>query len=321
MSKKNRKPTGFYGDNYWQSAEWNQRSFRAYRDWICALAINRYKWINLPETCDERFLEFTLMRQGVATIAYPKNMPMQFFSTQVNMDGRWNVYDTPSHWQSIGNNGWRFNASPQTGVLVYDNRMRIPYWNQVEFFARRLAALDRVEDINMRQQNTPYLITAPRESINDAKQMYKQIAGGEPAIIGKPNLSNIDIQALNTQVPYLGKELSEKKLALWDEIYNFLGISHVGQKSERLTSEEVAASNEPSNLMALDGLNSRRDACKKLNDRFGTDIHVVWRKDNESDMYNYMRNPYMNESLMVNDAEADAQDNSADMRGNEGTHE
>lgn len=321
MSKKNRKPTGFYGDNYWQSAEWNQRSFRAYRDWICALAINRYKWINLPETCDERFLEFTLMRQGVATIAYPKNMPMQFFSTQVNMDGRWNVYDTPSHWQSIGNNGWRFNASPQTGVLVYDNRLRMPYYNQVEFFARRLAAIDRVEDINMRQQATPYLITAPRESINDAKQMYKQIAGGEPAIIGKPTLSNIDIQALNTQVPYLGKELSEKKLALWDEIYNFLGISHVGQKSERLTSEEVAASNEPSNLMALDGLNSRRDACKKLNERFGTDIHVVWRKDNESDMYNYTRNPYMNESLMLNDAEADAKDNSADMRGSEGTHE
>ena len=301
MSKKNRKPSGFYGDNYWQSAEWNQRAFIAYRQWICTLAMNRFKWLNLPETCDERYLEFTLMRNGVASIAHPKDMDGVFFSTMANCDGRWNVYDTPSHWQSIGNNGWRFNASPKTGVLVYDNRLRMPYWNQIEFFARRLAALDRVEDINMAQQKTPYLITAPREAVNDAKQLYKQIAGGEPAILGKPQLSNVEIQAINTNVPYLGKELSEKKLALWDEVYNFLGISHVGQKSERLTSEEVSASNEPSNIMALDGLNARRDAANKLNKNFGLDVHVVWRKDNESDVYNFLRNPLVNETLLRND--------------------
>lgn len=315
MSRKNRKPSGFYGDQYWQSADWNMRAFICYRNWISAMAMNRYKWVNLPETCDERYLEFILMRQGVASIAYPKNMPNVFFSNMVNMDGRWNVYDTPCHWQAIGNNGWRFNADPRSGVLVYNNRMRIPQWDQIEFFARRLANLDRVEDINMQQQKTPYLITAPREVINDAKQMYKQIAGGEPAILGKPSLSNIEIQAIQTGVPYIGNELTEKKLALWDEVYNYLGISHVGQKSERLTSEEVSASNEPSNLMALDGLNARRDAANKLNDRFGLDIHVVWRKDNESDMYNFERNPYMNDNLLAN------KDRSASNEGIEGSHE
>lgn len=315
MAKRNRKPSGFYGDNYWQSADWNQRSFLAYRQWIMALAVNRFKWLNLPESCDERYLEFTLMRNGVASIAYPKNMPGVFFSTMTNLDGKWNVYDTPSHWQSIGNNGWCFNASPKTGVLVYENRLRMPYWNQIEYFARRLAALDRVEDINMQQQKTPYIITAPRESVNDAKQMYKQISGGEPAILGKPSLSNIEIEALNTGVPYIGKELTDKKMALWDEVYNFLGISHVGQKSERLTSEEVSASNEPSNLMALDGLNARRDAANKLNKRFGLDVHVVWRKDNESDVYNFLRNPLVNDQLLRD------QDRDMTNSGGETSHE
>lgn len=315
--KKNRKPTGFYGDNYWQNADWNQRVFIAYRQWIMTLAMNRCKWINLPSTCDERYLEFTLLRNGMASIAHPKNMPGVFFSTMVNANGKWNVYDTPTHWQSIGNNGWRFSASPKTGVLVYENRMRMPTYSQIEFFARRLTALDRVEDINMDQQKHPWLITAPREKVNDAKQVYKQIAGGEPAIIGKPELSNINIEAINTQVPYIGKELTDKKLALWDEIYNFLGISHVGQKSERLTSEEVSASNEPSNMMALDVLNARRDAAKKLNDRFGLDIHVVWRKDNESDLFNYLRNPLVNEDLYTDSTIATQETDT----GREGTHE
>lgn len=302
MSKKNRnKRTTFYGDNYWQSADWNQRSFYAYRQWILSMAVNRYKWLNLPDTCDERYIEFTLMRNGVVSIAHPKGLDGVFFSTMANLDGRWNVYDTPSHWVSFGNNGWNFKANPSTGVLIYENRLRMPPWQQIEYFARRLAALDRVEDINMQQQRTPYLITAPREQVNDAKQMYKQIAGGEPAILGKNSLSTINIDVINTGVPYLGAELSEKKLALWDEIYAFLGISHVGQKSERLTSEEVSASNEPANLMALDGLTARREGANQLNTRFGLDIHVVWRKDNESDIYNYSRNPLINENLLLNE--------------------
>ena len=301
MAKRNRKNTNFYNDNYWQSAAWNQRSFQMYTQWIGAMAMNRYKWIGLPETCDERYLEFTLLRNNVASIAHPKKMPYTFFSTMANLSGRWNVYDTPIYWESIGNNGWRFNANHKTGVLVYDNRLRLPNWNAVEFFARRLTALDRVEDINMQQQKTPYLITAPRELVNDAKQLYKQIAGGEPAVLGKPTLSNIGIEAINTGVAYLGKNLTDKKLALWDEIYSYFGISHVGQKSERLTSEEVSASNEPSNLMALDGLNARREAAEKLNNRFGLNIHVVWRKDNESDMYNFLRNPFLNENVLLNE--------------------
>lgn len=316
MSKRNRKPSGFYGDNYWQSYDWNQRTFLAYRRWLETLALNRCKWINLPKTCDERFLEYTLMRQGMACIAFPKKMPGQFFSTMVNADGKLNVYDNPTHWISQGNGGWRFNASPKTGVIVYDNRMRLPIYDQIEFFARRLAALDRVEQINMAQQNTPYLITAPREKVNDAKQMYKQISGGEPAIIAKPDISNIGIEAIKTDVPYYGKEFTDKKLAIWDEIYSFLGISHVGQKSERLTSEEVSASNEPSNLMALDVLNSRRDAANKLNDKFGLDIHVVWRKDNESDVYNYLKNPLVNNKLYVDSTIA-----TQETVGGEGTHE
>lgn len=315
MGKRNRKPTGFYGDNYWQSSDWNQRAFMAYRMWIARMALNRFKWLNLPETCDERFLEFTLLRNGVASIAYPKKMPGSFFSTMANTNGRWNVYDTPCRWESIGNNGWRFNASPENGVLVYDSRDRYPNWQMVELFARRLAALDRVEDINLSQQKTPWLIEADREQVNDAKQLYKQIAGGEPAIIAKPRLGNIALNAINTGVPYLGKELSDKKLALWDEVYSFLGISHVGQKSERLTSEEVSASNEPSNLMALDGLNARRDAANKLNARFGLDVHVVWRKDNESDVYNFLRNPLVNDTLMRNEGRESTN------AGTEGSHE
>lgn len=289
MSRRNRSSSGFTSDNYWQSADWNMRGFQMYRDWIVTLAISRYKWLNLPETCDERFLETTLLRQGVATISAPKSMPGTFFSTQVAQSGRFNVYDTPSSWESIGNNGWRFHASPRTGTLVWDSRLRIPKWSQIEFFARRLAAIDRVQDINLSQQRTPYLLTAPRECKNDLIQVYKQLAGNEPAILGKPELlQNVNIDAVNTNVPFLGNELAAQKQNLWKEVYDFLGIRSVNAKAERMVEAEVDESSEPTDMMALDGLNSRRDAARWLNDHFGTDIHVVWREDNESDNWKYL---------------------------------
>lgn len=300
MSKnRNRKKSNFYGDNYWQSSDWNQRAVQSYIIWLESMYCNRFRWIGLPETCDARFMEYLLMTNGVVSLAHPKSMPGTFFSTRANLSGRWNIYDTPCSWESIGNNGWRFQASPKSGVLVYDSRLRVPKYQQIEFFARRLANLDRTEDVNMSQQRTPWLITAPRECVQDAKNIYKQIEGGEPAIIAKPTISNIGIDAISTGVPYLGKELSEKKQNLWDEIYAFMGISHVGQKSERLTSEEVSASNEPSNLMALDGLNARREAMEVFNRRFGYNVEVVWNKDNESDMYNFLRNPLVNEEAQI----------------------
>ena len=82
MSGKGKKRrAGFYGDNYFQSSAWNQRTYAMYRNWIYAIALTRFKWVNLPPTCNERYLEWTLLNQGVATIAFPKKQPGVFYST------------------------------------------------------------------------------------------------------------------------------------------------------------------------------------------------------------------------------------------------
>ena len=38
---------------------------------LIELALSRFRWLNLPETCNERFLEWTLLTEGAATLAYP----------------------------------------------------------------------------------------------------------------------------------------------------------------------------------------------------------------------------------------------------------
>lgn len=268
---------------YWQSAWMNDQAFLTYRMWILTLAINRYKWTGLPETCDERYLEETLALQGVATISTPRETTL-WTSTQAVTDGAPNIYGTPRSWRSFGVDGFGYEVTPANGVLVYNTQLRTPFpTGMVDMYARRLADYDRAADINVQQQKRPWLITAPAEKVNDLVQVYKQSSGGEPAILGLKGLvSDVQVESFGTQVPLIVNELDDGKRRIWNDIYTALGIDNLTQKAERMIEDEVTAENMPTNLMALDGLNARRAAARILNSRFGMDVHVTWRYDDET---------------------------------------
>lgn len=272
---------------FWGSASMNQAAYFMYLDWLMSIAMSRFKWINLPKTCDQRYLEYILMTQGMATIAHPKDSD-QFFSTMAVTKSVPNVYDNPTLWESFGNSGWNFSVNPSNGVIVYDNFLRRPIMPSLEYFAYELADIKRTKQINRMQQKTPYIITAPQEKKNDMVNMFKQISGGEPAIIGTDSLSDININAIQTGVQFMGEELNADTLNVWNEALTFLGIKNLSRKTERMIQDEVLANNEPTTMRFNDPLTCRRTAADKLNDRFGLNIQVVKNIDNESDNYAFI---------------------------------
>ena len=304
-SRKMRRCNSFGLDNYWQTSDYNSALFMMYRQQIIKLAMNRFKWINLPPTCNERYLELTLLFQGIATIAFPSRQRGTFYSTQVAQMSPPNVYDNPTKWFSVGNNGWRFKCSNRNGVIVWDNRARYPLMQMVDMWARELVDVRRTKQLNRMHVKTPYLIKCSPEQEQQAENIYKQMAGGEPAIITTTGIENIDIDVIKTDVPYLGEELTAEEINTWQQIYQMLGIENLTFKAERMVQDEVNKRDEPSDLMALDGLNCRREACEQLNNRFGdyleAPITCVWAKDNISQNFNFMAN--MKEQLELDEGE------------------
>lgn len=274
---------------YWQSSLMNSVTYQMYRNWILSLASNRFRWVGLPETCDERYLETTLALEGVATIAQPAGSIDAWVSTRAT-SGRLNIYDNPTHWQSVGNNGWNFEVTPANGVLVWDNRLRYPYWDFVHTYALRLAEYDRVLDLNLQQQKVPWLVTGPQEKRLDMVNMLKQALGGEPAVVGVKGIETIDWSVLPLEVDFKGEDIQQAKARTWNEVYTFLGIPNVDSKQERMIEAEVKNSDDPTDLRALDGLSARREAADYLNKTFGLDISVYWNRDIESQNFNYMAN-------------------------------
>jgi len=285
---------GRHNNNYWQTAARNERLYQYYINLIMQMAMSRFRWLNLPPTCDERYLEWVLCLEGVATIAFPKKQRGTFYTTQCVQQGVSNIYMNPTKWISYGNNGWRFHCDHSNGVIVYDNISRYPIMEGIELYANELTHIRMTRQINRMHQQIPYIIKGPQEKRQDMTNLFKQVAGGEPAVLCTDGISEIEFDVLKTDVPFIAHDIIEDEEAVWKQIYTMLGLANVPFKAERQTEDEIMAQKSPTGLILLASLEERRRAARKLNKRFGSylekPIQVVLRADNESENWNFEHN-------------------------------
>lgn len=262
MPKKN----GFYSGNYWQSEEWNKRKAVAYLDQLEALAMNRFRWEGLPPSVDTRYLEWCLLHYGVATIAFPEEYPGIWVAGKATMGGMINRYHNPTKWYLYGAAGDAFPVTPYNGVLIYNSQTRSNPWNQLDMWARELSDIDRTRDTNRAHIKNPVVFSGPRGKKHDIENLVKQWLGGEPAIMLYETMAanGITIENLKIEVPYYGDKLFMETINILNRVYTFLGIENLPTKAERMIQEEIQSTMEPTSVMALDNLNSRRKGTKLL---------------------------------------------------------
>ena len=298
MGKKNRnKECGFFTDGFWQSSNFNQRAYYKNLSMLTALAMNRFRWVNLPDTCDARFLEWALHRNGIATICHPEGMPDVWQSLIAMPQGTFDVYGIPVKWRArgFGNNAndTDYTVTDDNGQLVYYSQSRQNVWNALEIFARKMTHYERTEDINLTHQHKPWVFIAPQEKKLELTNLLKQVEGGEPAVLGDRNFGEMvdQVKAIDTGVPLITEELAKGYQNVLNSALMFRGVPHLAfEKGERMIEDEARANSKPTDIMLLDCLSARRYAADKLNRRFGLDIQVYFNEDLESLNFNYINN-------------------------------
>lgn len=295
VRRKKSKGLKWNQDKYWESASYNSQLFNMIQARITDMALSRYQWINLPETCDERFLELTLLSQGMATIAYDRSKPFVWRSLAIGAtQSTPNMYGNPKIWTAIGLDGYRFNCTVNNGYFCYDNRLRIPIQQRIDIWAREMVDIIRTMQQNRVHQKLPLIIYGLQQKQLDMTQYAKQVAGGEILAIASNGIDDINVKTFSSGIPYIGNELWETFQNILNNCYSDLGIQNMPYKPERLIESEVSTRNDPTNLTALDGLIERRKMCDFLNDHFDCfadkPLDVVWRSDNITANYNLLHN-------------------------------
>lgn len=293
--KRREKRQAFYGDHYWQSADYNFRATNKNLDMLLSLAVNRFRWVNLPETCDARYLEKILHRNGIATLSHKADDVEPVFTTlQAMPTGTYNMYGLPTAWRAVGFDGLTdYEVTDANGELCYYSYARVSPWNALEMYARKMAHYERTEDVNLTQQMKPFIGIAPQEKRLELVNILKQVEGGEPAILGDDGLSRIvdNIKVLDLKVPLITEELARSYQNVLNQALLYLGIPHLAfEKGERMIEDEARANTAPTNIMLLDCLDARREFCNKVNRKFDLNVEVYFNEDLESYNFNYLNN-------------------------------
>ena len=261
-----------------ESALINNRTYLQYYNRLTELAISMFEWKNLPETVDPRYLEMCLFSDGMCV--FFNDEVLGFLALQVAIGGQLNVYRIPIERRAYASNGYQMNLTEENSVIIFNNYLHTNSMLDVEMFSKRLYNLDRAIDVNANAQKTPILIQCDESQRMTMKNLYKQYEGNEPFIFGSKALDVNGLKVLQTGAPYVADKLYELKVQYWNEALTYLGISNINTtKKERMITDEVTRNQGGVVASRYSRLESRRQACKQINNMFGLDIWCDYRED------------------------------------------
>lgn len=272
------------------SAYLNDSTYIDYLRRMEKICISMFEWINLPSSMDSRFLEKTLFYEGRASLL--KDEKYGFINTKCSDNGYLNIYDLPTKLHCYSHQ-YSSDRLVYTGlktddendinqcILVMNNWERIPTVATIELFAYRLYLAQRSCDVNIMAQRTPVLLLGTEKQKLTLENLYNKYDGNQPFIFGdKDIISNDMMKSIKTDAPYVADKISDYKKEIWNEFLTFIGVNNIDvEKKERLIAGESSSNNELINLNLQSYLAPRKEACKKFNELFGTNIDVRIRSD------------------------------------------
>ena len=243
------------------------------------LALNRYRWENLPNGIESRYIEQMLYDNGECAMFDHPDLGLCILrsSSRENL----NIYGEPTKLTLTGFNEHR-TIMMDDCVRIMNNDLALPTLPNIVYYARRMAEIDDIIMQNLRQQRVPYLFATDENNSFSMKTLYDRIYQGEPAIFidkemlkGEPE----NIMVIPTASPYLVDKLQIQKQEMERELLTFLGINNTLEKKERLLTDETNSNNQFIKMSSDIGFKQRQLACQQMNEMFGLNVSVVETQD------------------------------------------
>lgn len=277
-----------------RAQDFTNRTYSLWLQKLYNIAISRFEWENLPETCSERFIEQVLCFNGYMAGFYDENL-RAFLIMPVTTSGMLNIMGYPAEVTAYGYNSYIYNnlvpyynitaISPEEKpncALLYDSYARIPIYSGLVYYARKLTTIDRSLDVNVNVQKTPWIVHCSENERLTIYNTLRQIDDYEVAVIGNKSLTDLSqkLEVLDLKAPFIGDKLQILKRQVWQEALTFLGIeANTSEKAERQVTDEIAANLGETESLRQSPLASRKEFCDQFNKLFNTNVSVKFRSN------------------------------------------
>lgn len=257
---------------------------RMYKRIMSEMCVNRFSWSGLPDTVDRRYLEATLMYDGLAVFYFDEEFD-RFMALRATGLGQVNMYDNPTNFTVYGNQVFSKTLDARHCVPIWSNYLREPDWDIIDIYSQRLAAFDRTLEVNMLSARHPFVFSVDNNEYQSFVNAFRKVAEGQPVIFGTEALSPAALAEKVTMFdvgfkPHQIQDVMEAKVKTWNEALTLLGIMNVNsEKRERMVAEEASGSSGQVLAMRAVAMNARKYACEHINQMYGLQVDVRWNLD------------------------------------------
>lgn len=274
-----------------------------------------FKWNNLPyenqTICDQvsRYIEylFGTYERPAAFLDESKGL---IFGYAAGDGGRTWYGDYVSY--TITNQTDTFNGIDRARCAVTrPNPLGTPILLVTNFYATMIWQCERAIFLNLRGQNTPLIVQAPKGQELTYANAYEQIAGYKPVIFARKDYGVGDEATFHyfQPAPYIAGNLMQLYQQWYGEFYNMCGLeARTNIKNERLVAAEVNANTDPVAARLATLINARADFRDQINELTGLNIDFEFMPEGVID-WRY--------SLRMEDLSADLSDTDAIGTGGE----
>lgn len=194
------------------------------------------------------------------------------YKNYIKTYGRFDVYGYPVNIRGVGYNAEQWEC--EKWEIFYDNMTKQSLIPKIDLYAKMLTEIYCTMRNNVRQQNTPYVISTPKNKSYSFKELFRAVFSFEPVIELNSQFTEDEVKVFPLQAPYIGQDLMELAREVWNECLNMLGISTATAKKERLITEEIYLDRQADLLSLNSRLLNRVDFCNKMNRRHGLNLSV-----------------------------------------------
>lgn len=248
-----------------------QQTIEIYNRFI-NMALSRFRWTGLPDSCNERALEMTLLFYGVALFA--NDPDLGYIHTAVTLPGPFNIY-----YESVVREAYSFEYRHRfdidNSVLIRANKTMTPDYLSIWNYSPKISNALRSIDIHTETIKRPFAIQCDEKDKQSAITAANKIAGNEIAIFGSKFGNPESVKVMNFGVNCVLNEMWANVRNYMQQLCTSLGIdSLTSDKKERLISAEGQGQRNPTRHIIESELWCRERACEEINAMFGLNVGV-----------------------------------------------
>ena len=193
---------------------------------------------------------------------------------------KYNIYDFPIEATLVNNRGVPFiPMTPQkinTDIVIgYAQRNKKGVSELVNYYISKLTNIEITIQVNLIAQKSPWLLGTTPENQNKMEEFWSNLISDNPKLFA--SIEDVEkAKALISGAPYTIDKLYNYKVAVENELREYLGLTNLGvsEKKEHLITEEVKSNNEVTSRSSECILNPLQEFCERVKMYLGYDISV-----------------------------------------------